>query len=133
MRFALLGILLILYVSPCHAKTAAEMLSGCRQVAQAPIQNGQISIPATLPVGKCWGAFTLIDELATWVLPSGVRLLGSCPPDNSTRSQLVAVFVEYVDRNPQRRNDLFGETVVAALRAAFPCSPEPIQNPSSSQ
>jgi hypothetical protein len=44
-----------------------------------------------------------------------------CQPNGVTRSQAVAVVVKYIEARPQRMHEHFGELVIEALTAAWPC------------
>jgi len=50
-----------------------------------------------------------------------LRLFGACTPATSTRTQLIAIFVNYAKRNPQRYSEEFADVVFDALAEAFPC------------
>jgi hypothetical protein len=54
--------------------------------------------------------------------PSRGPVFGVCAPSESTRTQLIAIFVDYVKRNPKTMSDKFFFTARAALTEAFPCA-----------
>lgn len=74
-------------------------------------------IRAQMSVG---GPFAVIQEETRWTMASGPEF-GVCNSPSTTRTQLIAVFVAYVDKNPQIRNHNFVEVAFDALREAFPC------------
>jgi hypothetical protein len=118
----LLLVTLTTFPSAANAETAGAMASACRQVADARIVEQSIQFVQTYDTGQCWGAFAMVQQVVSYVdRPGGIRLFGACPPPESTRSQLVALFVEYVNRNPQRMHEDFFEVTTEALRIAFPC------------
>jgi hypothetical protein len=105
------------------AESAEEMLSSCKQIADAKVSNGKVTLPQDFQSGKCWGAFGTFQELASVIInPAKEPAFGVCAPASSTRTQYIAIFVEYVRRNPKRLNDGFFDVAWAALVDAFPCS-----------
>jgi hypothetical protein len=76
--------------------------------------------------GRCWGAIGVLQRIITMAYSdSSDPILDVCVPPKSTRTQLVAIFVEYVRRNPQRLHEDFFDVSIDALRGAFPCQPHP--------
>ena len=107
--------------SSSYATTAEEMLSGCRAIAQAPVRANGIVVPNTSDTQMCWGAFLVVNALTGFFDETGKPILGACVPDESTLTQLVAVFVEHVDRNPAVRSQEFTRVAINAVLQAFPC------------
>ena len=103
-----------------NAESAQDFLAGCRTVADAPTTDDHVSFEG-LAAHRCWGAFAVLQEIVRWGNPDQTRLLGVCPPAQSTRTQLVAVFVEYLNRHPERRHEDFVKVALDALSAVFPC------------
>jgi hypothetical protein len=120
-RSALFTAAALLIASSSYATTAEEMLVGCRAVAQAPVRDGQVQIPRAPDAQMCWGAFDVVHAL-TGFFAQGKPILGICVPDDSTVTQLAAVFVEHVDRNPAVRSQGFVHVTMNALIKAFPCA-----------
>ena len=125
-RRGLFTLAVLLIASSSYATTAEEMLSRCRQIAQSPVRDQPIEIPQTTDAAMCWGAFVSLQEVVQWVdtvhsKTPLVPMLQACVPEGSTRSQLIAIFVDYVERNPKYRSDAFAFVAVKALRATFPC------------
>lgn len=105
-----------------HAETADDMLAGCRLIANATISDQKVNVPSDPDAYKCWGAFTVIQELTLYVTASGSHLyVDICSPGTTTRMQMAAIFVAYVDSHPQRGDDNFTMVAFDALKAAFPC------------
>jgi hypothetical protein len=105
-----------------HADTAAEMFSACKPLAEAHVEEGYVKMPGTQSASKCWGAFaaiqdetTLIDGEDRHIFPFG------CVPATAKRTDLIAVFVEYVRRHPEQRQEKFVSVVIDAFGAAYPC------------
>jgi hypothetical protein len=115
-------ILLTTLVPHAHADTAAELASACRPVAAARVSGDSVYFQQTYDSGRCWGAFTIIQRISSYVDSQGSRPLHACVPPTSTRQQLVAVFVEFLNRNPQRMHEDAFEMSIEALTVAFPCT-----------
>ena len=118
-----LSILFIFCSSLAFADTAGQMLSACRPIARANISvgKGKVTLPYTFETGKCWGAFTAIQNGLERVDDRMLLIYNICPPAESTRSQLIAIFVDYAEKNPQRLQEDFFDVFIDALRKAFPC------------
>jgi Rap1a immunity proteins len=106
-----------------NAETAEEMLSACRPVANASVSNSNVNLPQTFEGGLCWGSFSIIQNLTTLLdIKTGNREFSVCTPENSTRTQLIAAFVEYIKQKPQRYSEEFLVVVLDSLRESFPCT-----------
>ena len=118
-----LGILLIFCSSSAFADTAQEMLSACRPIARANISGGKgkVTGPNTFEAGKCWGAFTVIQNGIERVDDKMLLIYDICAPAESARTQLIGMFVDYAEKNPQRLQEDFFDVFIDALRKAFPC------------
>jgi hypothetical protein len=117
-------VVLLLVAAPplSRAETNEEMLSACRPIAEAHMSQGKVALPETFEAGVCWGAFAIIQNLTVWVdTKTSKRHFGVCTPANSTRTQLIAIFVEYAKRNPRRYSENFSDVAFDALRESFPC------------
>lgn len=108
---------------PAFAESTAEMMSSCTELADANITGDKITFRQNFPSGLCWGAFGSLQRVIVEAHPGGQPIFRVCAPANSTRSQLIAVFVEYARRNPQRLHEDFLDVALEALRGAFPCQP----------
>ena len=105
--------------------SAEEMLSACRDLPAARVTDGGTSIPQNFDSGMCWGAFGVLQTVIGIVHvderdKTYSRVLGVCVPSGVTRTQLIAIFVDYAKRNPQRYHEEFFFVVKDALKAAFP-------------
>ena len=118
-----LGILFIFCSSLVFADTAQEMLSACRPIARANTSGGKgkVTIPDTFKAGKCWGAFTAIQNGIERADDTMLLIYNICAPAEITRTQLIAMFVDYAEKNPQRLQEDFFDVFIDALRKAFPC------------
>ena len=114
------------------AESAQRMVSICKPITEAKVgAENRLFFEETFESGICWGAFGALQEVSRVggttspvrpVLPLG------CIPEGRTRSQMVAVFVEFVRRNPQRMHEEFIFVAMDAMKAAFPCRDEQAKN-----
>jgi hypothetical protein len=104
----------------CHAETAEEMVSACREVSAARITGDNAYFPETFQSGLCWGSFGVTQTIIAAMHSSGPHP-DICLPGVSNRTQLIAIFLEYMKRNPKRYNEDFLLVALDATREAFPC------------
>jgi hypothetical protein len=105
------------------AQSAEQMLSSCKWIENAKVSGDDVAIPRDFESGECWGAFGVVQNVIWVADPSqGRRLFEVCAPSESSRTQLIAIFVDYVKHNPKTMSDKFFFTARAALANAFPCA-----------
>lgn len=105
----------------CYSETTEEMLSACRPITQAKIVDGKVDLQGDYNSGLCWGAFASIHALLLFVDTNENPLLHVCLPSDATRTQLIAVFVQYAEKHPEEYNEEFAKVTINALLKAFPC------------
>jgi hypothetical protein len=124
----------ILSITVARAETAEEMASNCREIVLAKVSNEgdkgtALAVPNNLPSGICWGAFLSFQSAIMVVgneYPDGTHsptprpFFAACAADAST-SQLIKIFVHYIDEHPERLNQDFFFVAVLATQKAFPC------------
>ena len=102
--------LLLFWPAIASAESAEEMRSACRTTAEAKVSEDRVNLSQTFSTGLCWGAFAALQK-ATRVVDTSrrpqVAFFGVCAPDESTRTQLISVFVEYVRVHPERLHEDF--------------------------
>jgi len=114
----------ILLMTPfARSESAEEMVSNCKAVADAKISGDRIAFPLDFSSGVCWGAFGTFQE-AIRIGPSkaGKPYFSICAPPESTRSQLIQVFLVYARRHPEQYHESFFDVAFQASQEAFPCS-----------
>src|ERR1700722_6548286 len=101
------------------AETAERMLSACKGVSEAKMtDDDHVQLPEDMDTGMCWGAFSVIDTAfrladvikpATSTTPALIRppLKACFAGKKISRTQEVAIFVDYAKRNPQRLHEDF--------------------------
>jgi hypothetical protein len=106
----------------CYAETAEEMLSACRPVMNAKVSDGKINLPPDFESGACWGAFGAIQDLLTAINAITKKpMFGVCMPESTTRTQIIAIFVRYAEKHPEKYNERFVWVAEAGIREVFPC------------
>lgn len=116
-------------VAPCGlanaSETAEEMVRYCQSVI-APnggSASGTAYFAPTFETGKCWGAFSAIQQMgAIRETADQSPLLGFCIPEELRRTDVVRAFVSYVGQNPAKASSAFSVVAVLAFRARFPCT-----------
>jgi len=107
-----------------RAQSAEEMASNCKGVAEARIVESGVVLPQNFPSGVCWGSFGALQTATTVVpksFPKDPPVLGVCGPEDTTRSQLVKIFMAYTARHPEELHKDYFFVALAALREVFPC------------
>ena len=123
----LLGVAVCLVGSPANAQdrsgpeTAERMTAACKDVASGARPDGGVNVPTTYEAGVCWGAFLTLQRVIGATDTRGKPLFSVCAPENSTRTQLMTIFLRYTENHPEHLNKPFVDTAIASLRQAFPC------------
>src|SRR6266478_8131212 len=84
----------------------------------------QIYSSRTREALTCWGYMQAMQDLSVLSDEEGHRIMGACPPEQTSTLQLIQSFVRYARAH---RSELQGNAVVAvfrALREAYPCRAE---------
>jgi hypothetical protein len=105
-----------------RSDSTQEMLSACRPIAKAKVSDHFVAFGNNFETGKCWGAFSMLQSLSAFVdMRDGNRLLHICSPEESRLVQLIAIFVDYAEKNPQRWHEPYAIVAFDAYQKAFPC------------
>ena len=103
-------------------ESARELASYCQKLERGTKGAAQhIQIPNTKEALLCWGYMQAMQDLSVLAYEDGTRIMGSCPPEQTTVLQLIRSFVIYARSHPA---ELEGNTAVAvfkALQHTFPC------------
>jgi Rap1a immunity proteins len=106
----------------CRAETTEEMVSACRAISTAKVVNGQVDLPQDFDSGVCWGAFATIQTVITLVDPGTLKpVLHVCATTQSTRTQLIQIFLVYAQAHPERYQEDYFPVALTAISKAFPC------------
>jgi hypothetical protein len=121
----LLGLVVQVVAFPISAwgETAGELYSACKPIAEAKMSDKGILLRKDFETGLCWGAFASLQQVGRWYDSAG-PVMGVCVPAESTRSELIAVFVNYVQNHPEHRHDDFVDVAISAFHGVYPCKPK---------
>lgn len=99
-------------------ETTEQMVHACQKIQYAEINaDGSVTgLSNDFDTGHCWGAIGAVEALTELLREQG-KICGSV----STRTQSIAIFMEYAKRHPERYNQLFTAVGVDSMREAFPC------------
>jgi hypothetical protein len=99
-----------------------ELAGYCQNLERGAKGAGRhIYIPNTREAVTCWGYMQAIQDLSVLADENGQRIMGACPPEQTTTLQLVRSFVRYARSH---HSELPGNAVLAvfrALRETYPC------------
>jgi hypothetical protein len=104
------------------SESARELASDCRNLEQGSRgAGGHIKIPNTKEALQCWGYMRAMQDLSVLADQDGHRIMGSCPPEQTTLLQLIHAFVTYARSHPGELEGNAAVIVIKALGDAFPC------------
>jgi hypothetical protein len=127
MRKAIMLVLLLACgaAQVCRAEgfiTAEEVASWCQPYRTAVVRDAQVSVSATADSPVCFGAFLATQQFINVNLSSGTPpIFGVCAPPESTATELIKVYLRYLDEHPEQGHQRFSIVVLASLRNAYPC------------
>src|SRR5262245_59882653 len=127
MRTLLIGLVAtVAFAWSAAAIENAEKLAGyCQSLERGAKGAGRhIYIPSTRDELTCWGSMQAMQDISVLDDENGHRIMGACPPEQTTTLQLIRSFVRYARGH---RSELPGNAVVVvfrALREAYPCRAE---------
>jgi hypothetical protein len=111
--------------SAAAMENADELARYCQSLERGVKGVGRhIYIPSTQEALTCWGYMQAMQDLSLLADENGHRIMGACPPEQTTTLQLIRSFVRYARAH---RSALPGNAVVEvfrALREAYPCRAE---------
>jgi hypothetical protein len=111
--------------SAVAVENAHELAGYCKSLERGVKGAGRhIYIPSTREALTCWGYMQAMQDLSVLSDEEGHRIMGACPPEQTSTLQLIQSFVRYAHAH---RSELPGNAVVAvfrALREAYPCRAE---------
>ena len=122
MRLLLLAFVLIAMPTIAVGEPAREMLSKCSQnLSSLPLKGKFVSLPRTVSAGWCWGAFEVLQRLIVYSDEANQRLFRVCAPAESTRVEIIRIFLGYAKQHPKELDDEFTDMALSSLAEAFPC------------
>ena len=116
---------LLLAWSAAAVENAHELAGYCQSLERGVKGAGrEISIARTREALTCWGYMQAMQDLSVLSDEEGHRIMGACPPEQTSTLQLIQSFVRYARAH---RSELPRNAVIAvfrALREAYPCGAE---------
>jgi hypothetical protein len=103
--------------------TPRQLAASCQTVIADHKSAGQrIAIPNTRQALLCWGYMRAMQDVSVLAFEDGSRLLGACPPEDTTLLQLIQAFLKYARAHPAELQGSTAVAVIKALQQAYPCS-----------
>ena len=104
--------------------SARELVNACQDLEKDREGSGKdILIPNSTEALICWGYMQAMQDLSVLVDQSGRRLIGSCPPEETTSLQLIDAFLAYARAHAGDLRGNAAAVVVKAFVERFPCRP----------
>jgi hypothetical protein len=100
----LIGLMICLLTVPisASAESVLEVESKCRAIATVEIRaNGVVHLPLDADTQFCWGAFASIQQVISILDENGQWLFRVCAPQETTRVQLIKIFLKYSNQHPE--------------------------------
>jgi hypothetical protein len=103
-------------------ENAHELAGHCQSLDRAVKGAGRhIYIPRTREALTCWGYMRAMQDLSVLADENGHRIMGACPPEQTTTLQLLRSFARYARAHRGELPDNAVAAVFLALREAYPC------------
>jgi hypothetical protein len=103
------------------ALSPADLLASCEAITDASPLSAEKTFDIAAEGLPCWYYMSAVQNMTVLADERGERLLGICPPPDSTVLDFVRVFVQYArteDVGSQRNAAAFA---LLGLARAFPC------------
>jgi hypothetical protein len=101
---------------------APDMVHYCQNLERNTKGRGEhLRIPNTKEALLCWGYMEAMQDVSVLVTPEGHRLIGACPPEQTTLLQLIRIFVSHERSNPSDQQGNTAAAVIKAFQDSFPC------------
>jgi Rap1a immunity proteins len=115
----------ILAWSAAAVENANELAGYCQSLERGTKRAGrEIYIPRTREALTCWGYMQAMQDLSVLSDEDGHRIMGACPPEQTSTLQLIQSFVRYARAHRSELPDNAVIAVFRALREAYPCRVE---------
>lgn len=111
-----------LLVSSASAQTGAEMLRACQFLQRGMhVEGTRVFLPPSTDARVCWGFVEAVQQYSTLADQDGKTWLHACPPEHATTTQVLQVFVAYMQAHPEKLNLSAAAVAYNAMADAFPC------------
>lgn len=103
-------------------ESGTELANYCQSLERTTKGTGEhVHIPNTKQALLCWGYMQAMQDMSVLVTPQGRRLIGSCPPEQTTLLQLIRLFATYARSHPGEVRGNTAAAVIRVLQVTFPC------------
>ncbi len=124
MRYVLSGFVLVIAClfarDGATALTSKELLHSCQTITKTIGARKQSAIDIPEAGMACWYYMSAVQNMSALVDESGVRLLGICPPSESTVLDFIRIFVQHSRGKPINIGNA-AALVLPGLATTFPC------------
>jgi hypothetical protein len=101
---------------------ARELMASCQELERGREGDGKdILIPNNRDALMCWGYMQAMQDLSVLVDQHGLRVIGSCPPEETTTLQLIHSFLAYARAHAGELDGNAVAVIIKALQVSFPC------------
>ena len=69
----------------------------------------------------CFGFIGAMQQISGYINQNRTRQFYACLPPNSTTTQLIRVFIDFAQHNPQILHERASNVVILSFQSAFPC------------
>ena len=117
------GILIaVIYCPIASAQTAGEMLQACEMLQRGMhVEGDTVYIPPSAKLNQCWGFIEAVQQYAMLADQDGKTRLNACPSEDSTTVDVLHIFVDYLNKHPEKHDLRAAAAAYNAMADAFPC------------
>src|SRR3954454_14604562 len=104
--------------TPSYALDGNTLFPACVSLlSKAEIVGEYLKIPADFKAHECWAFFEAIDGMIGFLEADGkTRVLGICPPNGVTKTQMMRVFTVWAAKHPERMHEDAAFSSVSSLQ-----------------
>jgi Rap1a immunity proteins len=103
-------------------ESAGELVNSCQELEKGREGVGtEILIPGNRDALTCWGYMQAMQDLSVLVDQRGRRVIGSCPPEQTTSLELIQVLLTYARTHANELDGNAAALVIRALQEKYPC------------
>jgi Ssp1 endopeptidase immunity protein Rap1a len=102
--------------------SARELVSACQELERGREGTGKdILIPGNRDALMCWGYMQAMQDLSVLVDQHGLRVIGSCPPEETTTLELIHSFLAYARTHAGELDGNAAAVMIKVLQVSSPC------------
>jgi hypothetical protein len=103
--------------------TPRQLARYCERLEKGAKGSGdQVQIPNTKEALLCWGYMSAMQDISVLANKDGSRIMGACPPEESTLLELVHSYVVYARSHRGKLGENTAVAVIRAFQEAYPCA-----------